>query len=225
MAWRHDGSMSDLNSNIARIRSHDNLRDAIALFVDRFPNMQTMVDNLPEIPLRARAPGFAGMAEIITAQQVSKASAAAIYGRMATLIQPLSSAMMMKLGRQPLIEAGQSKAKQEALLGLAEAVEAGLDLELLCDLPVEEAMAQLTALKGIGPWSAEVFLLFCAGHIDIFPAGDVALQHTVGEIFNLETKPDTKQTRELAAHWAPMRSVAARICYARYAQMRGKSAI
>lgn len=216
--------MTDLN--IARIQSQDNLQAGLEAFVRAFPQMGPVVEALSEIPLRARTPGFEGLAEIITAQQVSKASASAIFHRTRTLIDPFTPASLLQAGNDPLIEAGQSRAKQAALLGLAEAiVHDGLDLEGLCDLVVEDAIAQLTTLKGIGPWSAEVYLLFCAGHTDIFPAGDVALQHVVGEICQLANKPDTKLTRSLAAQWAPLRSIAARVFYAHYAHSRRRSAI
>lgn len=212
--------------NIARIQSQDNLQAGVEAFVRAFPQMKPIVDAVPEIPLRARTPGFEGLAEIITAQQVSKASASAIFHRTRTLIDPFTPDSLLKAGNGPLIEAGQSRAKQVALIGLAEAiVKDGLDLEGLCDLGVEDAIAQLTTLKGIGPWSAEVYLLFCAGHTDIFPAGDVALQHVVGEVCAQPNKPDTKLTRSLAAQWAPLRSIAARIFYAHYAHTRRRSAI
>ena len=179
--------------NIARIHSQDNLQVGVEAFVEAFPQLKSIVEALPEIPLRACRPGFEGLAEIITAQQVSKASAAAIFGRTTAAIEPFTAHRLLEVGTEPLIATGQSRAKQVTLIGLAAAiVEDGLDLEGLCDVPVDEAMAQLTTLKGIGPWSAEVFLLFCAGHTDIFPAGDVALQHVVGELCELENKPDTK---------------------------------
>ena len=218
--------MPEVAANIARIRNQHNLQQGIDVFVDHFPEFQPMVTALPEVPLRARAPGFQGLAEIITAQQVSKASAAAIFDRTKNAISPFTAEQLLQLGEAPLIAAGQSRAKQVALLGLAEAiVRDGLDLERMCELPVDSAMAELTALKGVGPWSAEVFLLFCAGHVDIFPAGDVALQHVVGEVCGLKNRPDAKQTRELANQWAPLRSIAARIFYAHYARIRGRSAI
>ncbi|MEM9108358.1 MAG: DNA-3-methyladenine glycosylase 2 family protein [Pseudomonadota bacterium] len=208
------------------MRNQDNLQAGVDAFVQRFPELRTMVSALPEIPLRSRTPGFEGLAEIITAQQVSKASASAIFQRTKALIDPLTPVSLLEAGNSPLIEAGQSRAKQLALIGLAEAmVQQGLDLEGLCDLPVDDAIARLTSLKGIGPWSAEVFLLFCAGHVDIFPAGDVALQHVVGEVCGLPNKPDTKLTRSLVVQWAPLRSIAARIFYAHYALTRRKSAI
>ena len=212
--------------NIARIQSQDNLQAGVDAFVSAFPQMQPMVDALPEIPLRARAPGFEGLAEIITAQQVSKASAQAIFERTKALIDPFTPNSVLNAGNDPLIDAGQSRAKQVALIGLAKAVvEDGLDLEGLCDLDADDAIARLTALKGIGPWSAEVYLLFCAGHTDIFPAGDVALQHVVGEVCGLPNKPDTKLTRSLATKWTPLRGIAARIFYAHYARIRNRSAI
>jgi DNA-3-methyladenine glycosylase II len=85
---------------------------------------------------------------------------------------------------------------------------------------VDEAGAQLTAIKGIGPWTAEVFLLFCAGHRDIFPAGDVALQHAVDKGFDLQARPQEKQLRKLAEFWSPHRGIAARLFWAYYAHLR-----
>jgi DNA-3-methyladenine glycosylase II len=218
--------MTENQDIIARIRNQDNLEQALAEFVTRFPDMAVIVEALPDIPLRRRPPGFLGLAEIITAQQVSKASAAAIFERTIKAIQPFTAENFLAAGEDPLIDAGQSRAKQAALTGLARAVvEKRLDIDNLCLVSIENAIAQLTALKGIGLWTAEVFLLFCAGHLDVFPAGDVALQHAMGDICNLDTKPDTRTTRDLAMQWAPLRGVAARVLYAHYAHRRGRRAI
>lgn len=212
--------------NIPRILCEENLESAIAEFVTRFPEMKAVVNALPKIPLRARPPGFEGLAEIITAQQVSKASAAAIFERTRLAIQPFDAASFLAAGEQPLIAAGQSRAKHAALTALAKAiVEDGLDLAGLCDLEAEQALEKLTALRGIGPWTAEVFLLFCAGHVDVFPAGDVALQHATANFLRLSEKHDAKKTRLLAHRWRPMRGVAARILYAYYAKLRGRPSI
>ncbi len=120
-----------------------------------------------------------------------------------------------------------SRAKQATLGGLArQIVDHGLDLEGLCHRPASEAQAELTALKGIGPWTAEVFLLFCAGHRDIFPAGDVALQHALGQWLGLETRPNEKKVRELVLQWSPHRGIAARLFWAWYAILKqGRSAL
>lgn len=209
---------------IARIRNAQDLAEGVRQLrlVDR--DLCPAIDALDEVPLRLRPPGFMGLAEIITAQQVSKASAAAIFGRMCALIDPMDAEAFLAAGEKPLIDAGQSRAKQVTLTGLARAiVEDGLDLEALCDVPVDDAMARLTALKGIGPWTAEVFLLFCAGHGDIFPAGDIALQHATGDLLGLAARPDIKQTRVLAERWSPLRGVASRVLYAHYARQRKRT--
>lgn len=218
--------MPDKQKTITHIQCDADLALGIEQLLKIDPALHTVVRRLPPIPLRNRAPGFEGLAQIITTQQISKASAAAIFGRMKDLINPLDAASFLKAGVEPLIEAGQSKAKQTTLTGLALAIrDDGLDLEALCYLPVDEALLKLTNLKGIGPWTAEVFLLFCAGHADIFPAGDVALQHALGNIKGFEKKPDINQTRAHVEAWAPLRGVAARVLYAHYAQVRGKSAL
>ena len=100
-----------------------------------------------------------------------------------------------------------------------------LDLHGLCDLPHDAAIAQLTAVRGIGPWTAEVYLLFCAGHPDMFPAKDVALQSAVGDAFSLAARPDEKALAAIAESWAPWRGVAARLFWAYYRATRGRDAI
>ncbi len=215
------------NQNLSgRIKNQTDLSQRLEILKVIDPSLAEIIDGLPEVPLRLRAPGFEGLAEIITAQQVSKASANAIFGRLSLLIAPLTAENFLKRGEAPLIEAGLSRAKQSTMIGLAEAVLVGdLDIEKLCEVSIDEALEKLTSLKGIGPWTAEVFLLFCAGHEDVFPAGDVALQHAVGAVLQLPKKPDILQTRELARRWAPMRGVAARVLYAYYAQMKNSSEI
>ena len=93
---------------------------------------------------------------------------------------------------------------------------------VLTTLGADEAMAQMTAIPGIGPWTAEVYLLFCAGHPDIFPARDVALQSAVGAAFGHDRRPGDKLLAAIAADWSPWRGVAARLFWAYYGQMRGK---
>ena len=183
------------------------------------------IEGLDSVPLRSRPPGFEGLAEIIVAQQVSKASATAILGRLKEGVVPFSADGFLQAGELVWVEAGLSRAKQATLERLALAlVQDELNLDALCKIPPAQAMEELTALKGIGPWTAEVFLLFCAGHPDVFPAGDVALQHVVGWLCGCDEKPDTKVTRVLAERWAPLRSVAARVCYAEYARRKGWTA-
>ncbi|MBA8840030.1 DNA-3-methyladenine glycosylase II [Ochrobactrum sp. RH2CCR150] len=177
------------------------------------------------VPLRRSQPGFESLASIIVAQQVSTASAAAIWARLKQAIDPLTPQAYIDGGEEAWRFAGLSRPKQRTLLAVSQAlVEDGLDLHGLCDLPAEEAIAALTAIKGIGPWTAEVYLLFAAGHPDVFPAGDVALQAAVGHAFAHETRPDAKALRLLAEDWAPWRGVAARLFWAYYAAIKGREA-
>ncbi|MBJ6134867.1 DNA-3-methyladenine glycosylase 2 family protein [Ochrobactrum sp. Q0168] len=177
------------------------------------------------VPLRRSPPGFESLASIIVAQQVSTASAAAIWARLREAIDPLTPQAYIDGGEEAWRFAGLSRPKQRTLLAVSQAlVDDGLDLHGLCDLPAEEAIEALTAIKGIGPWTAEVYLLFAAGHPDVFPAGDVALQAAVGHAFAHQMRPDAKALRLLAEDWAPWRGVAARLFWAYYAAIKGREA-
>ena len=186
-----------------------------------YGEIETITESVGPIPLRLRPAGFAGLAEIIVGQQVSKASAAAIFGRLSTTVKPLTADKYLATTEEALIATGLSRAKQVTLLGLANEVAAdNLDLDALTQLPPAEAMERLVQMKGIGPWTAEVFLLFCAGHTDIFPAGDIALQQAMADIHGMDARPDIKTARTFAERWAPVRGVAARVLWAHYAHTR-----
>lgn len=178
------------------------------------------------VQLRRSRPGFESLASIIVAQQVSTASASAIWGRLKQVIDPLTPETYVAGGEEAWRLAGLSRAKQKTLLAVSEALaNDALDLHGLCDLPAEQAVAALTELKGIGPWTAEVYLLFAAGHPDVFPAGDVALQAAVGHAFAYDIRPDATALRALAEGWSPWRGVAARLFWAYYAAIKGRDAV
>lgn len=177
------------------------------------------------VPLRRSSPGFESLASIIVAQQVSTASAAAIWARFKQVVDPLTPENYIASGEEAWRLAGLSRPKQRALLCVSEAVTGGtLDLHGLCDLPAQQAIEALVAIKGIGVWTAEVYLLFAAGHPDVFPAGDVALQAAVGHALGHEKRPDAVALRALAEAWSPWRGVAARLFWAYYAAIKGREA-
>ncbi|KXF76181.1 DNA-3-methyladenine glycosidase [Paramesorhizobium deserti] len=177
------------------------------------------------VPLRRSQPGFESLASIIVAQQVSTASAASIWARLKTHVAPLTPENYLERGEEAWRLAGLSRPKQSTLVHVSKAVLAGeLDLFGLCNHPAEEAITTMTAIKGIGPWTAEVYLLFAAGHPDVFPAGDVALQAAVGHAFGRESRPTAADLRVLAEAWSPWRGVAARLFWAYYAAIRGREA-
>jgi len=204
-----------------RITNSDDVAKGLEALLLLDPALQPLAEHAGPLPLRLRTPGFHGLAEIIVSQQVSKTSAAAMFGRLEKLVAPLTAGNILTQGETPMIEAGLSRAKQSTLTLVATAIEQdGLDLEALCHVPANEALIALTAIKGIGPWTAEVFLLFCAGHPDIFPAGDVALQHAIGEGLGLPHRPKDKEVRQIAENWSPHRGIAARLFWAYYAYLK-----
>jgi len=177
----------------------------------KFGKMKKIAGN---VPLRLGKPNFAGLASIIVSQQVSKASADAIFGRLCQIIDPLEAQDFLNAGETVWKAAGLSRPKQRALCAISEAVLGGaLDLAGLCQLPPDKAMAHMVSFKGVGPWTAEIYLLFCAGHADIFPAGDLALQEAVRLGYSLTERPNEKQLRQMAKAWSPWRGVAARLLW------------
>ena len=175
-------------------------------------------------PLRRREPGFAGLAAIIVSQQVSVASANAIFGRLEARIAPLDAVRLAAATEDDLRACGLSSPKIRALRALAEAVaDRGLDLEGLARLDAEDAHAALIAVKGVGPWTADIFLLFCLGHPDAFPAGDLALQEAAKLALGLKARPDAARLERIAERWRPWRGVAARMLWAYYRGVKERS--
>lgn len=168
-------------------------------------------------PLRLGSPGFAGLATIVTGQQLSTASAAAIFGRLQIEVAPLEAATLLATPDTVLRALGLSLGKVMTLRGVATAMLSGdLRLERLGEVTAEEAHATLVALKGIGPWTADSFLLFCLGHPDAWPAGDLALQEAARLAMRLERRPSGAELHEIGERWRPHRGVAARLLWAYY---------
>jgi DNA-3-methyladenine glycosylase II len=210
----------------ARIDTIDDVARGVAALCGMDARLAAIVPTAGEVPLRRTAPGFASLASIIISQQVSRASADAMFGRLVVIVDPLDAANVLAGGTEPLREAGLSRPKQAALMAAAQAVEQGdIDLFGLCECAPDEALAQLVAIHGIGEWTAQIYLLFAAGHPDIFPAKDLALQVAVGEIFGLAERPDDRQTRQLSESWSPWRGVAARLLWAHYRNLKGRDAL
>jgi DNA-3-methyladenine glycosylase II len=209
-----------------RITCDDDIAEGIAGLAAADPRLAAILDEAGPIPLRLNPPGFASMASIVISQQVSIASARAIHGRLTALIEPLTPQAFLAAGEDTLKAAGLSRPKQRALTALSTAiVEDGLDLDHLCSLDAEEATASLTVVKGIGPWTAEIYLLFCAGHPDIMPAGDLALQASAAHILGLEGRPTARELARIAESWSPWRGVAARLLWAHYGRAKGRDVV
>ncbi len=205
-----------------RISTLDDIEAALDGLCRLDPRLEKVRALAGEVPLRLSEPGFVSLVSIIVSQQVSRASADAIFGRLATLAEPLSPQALLAADEPLFRAAGLSRPKQRTLIALSQAVAAGFDLHRLCAIGAEEAVGEMTAISGIGPWTAEVYLLFAAGHPDIFPARDVALQSAVGHAFGIEPRPGEKALIRIAESWAPFRGVASRLFWAYYRETRGK---
>lgn len=204
------------------IETLDDIEAGLAALADQDRRLAPVIARAGPVPLRRSAPGFPSLAGIIVAQQVSKASADAIFGRLTRLLDPLTPRAVLDADEDVFRAAGLSRPKQATLIAIAEAEVAGLGLAGLCGLPAAEAMGRLTSIRGVGPWTAEVYLLFAGGHPDIFPARDVALQASVHEALGLDARPGEKALQAIAESWAPWRGVAARLFWAHYAAIRGR---
>ncbi|MXQ14741.1 DNA-3-methyladenine glycosylase family protein [Microvirga makkahensis] len=181
------------------------------------PVMARLITEGAVPPLRKRPPGFEGLAWIIVGQQVSTASAAAIWGRLRTILDPPGPERFLSLSDAELRGAGLSAMKVRTIRATAtEIVEGRLPLDRLHDLPADEAHDCLTRVKGIGPWTADIYLLFCLGHPDAFPGGDLAVQEAARIAYGLDGRPDAKTLTALAESWRPWRGVAAKVLWAYY---------
>ncbi|GGY93937.1 DNA-3-methyladenine glycosylase family protein [Novosphingobium colocasiae] len=181
--------------------------DSTALADARFVRALELA-GYPEPRIRER--GYATLLRTIVGQQVSVAAAASVWGKLEALLGPdLPPAALLAAEFDALRACGLSRQKQGYARSLCELVEAGtLDLTALPE-DDEEAIAQLVRIKGIGRWSAEIYLLFAEGRPDIWPAGDLAVQAGLHRILGLEARPSEKLTRELAELWRPHRGAVA----------------
>lgn len=208
-----------------RITCQADIERGVAHLADRDERLRRLAGICGPVPLRLSEPDFAGLASIIVSQQVSKASADAIFGRLTSLVTPLTPENFLAAGETAWKAAGLSGPKQRTLTAISEAVLAGdLPLSQLCGMAPDSAIEQMVAVKGIGPWTAEVYLMFCAGHQDIFPAGDLALQEAIRLGFDLAERPNEKTCRAIADAWTPWRAVAARLLWRYYGVVRREAA-
>jgi DNA-3-methyladenine glycosylase II len=203
------------------IHTEADLDTGIARLIDLDPRFGQALARAGRPPLRRRTDGFAGLISIVVSQQLSTASAGAIWGRLSTALDPLGPATVIRTRSDKLARIGLSGAKIRTLKAIAKAVDRGqLDLPALADRAADEAHAILTAVHGIGPWTADLYLLSCLGHADAWPAGDLALQEAAKLLLELRTRPTTKEMGPLADRWRPWRAVAARMLWSYYRALK-----
>jgi DNA-3-methyladenine glycosylase II len=198
------------------IDTTDDIADGIAALAVADPRLARLHRLAGDPPLRRRVGGFEGLAMIVVSQQLSVASANAIWARTRTIFDPFTPHAILAASEASFRLAGLSTPKIRTLRALAGAARDGLDLETLDRLGADEAHALLTAVKGIGPWTADIYLMFCLGHADAFAAGDLALQEAARLAFDLDARPRPAELLAHAEAWRPWRGVAARLLWAYY---------
>lgn len=208
----------------ARLATVSDLDGAIAELTQRCRFMRAVHARTGTPPLRDYPAGFEGLAKIITGQQVSASAAAAIWAKVRAGLNPVTPACVLAMSDDGLKALGLSAPKVKTLRALAAAVEEReLSFAPLHRLPDDGIREMLTALHGIGPWTADIYLLFSLRRADAFPAGDLALQVAAERLFRLRDRPDASALQELAERWRPWRGAAARLLWADYALERRAS--
>ena len=194
------------------LNTQADLAAAVHALVKQDPRLKRILELTGMPALRQREPGFAGLAAIVCGQQVSTASAAAIWGRVSAAFAPFHHDSLRKARADRLGRLGLSAAKIKTLKLLARELAAErLNLDVLANEDADAAHNTLTALHGIGPWTADVYLLFCLGHGDAWPAGDIAIQDAIKVGLGLKTRPTAKEMAPLAEPWRPLRGAAAHL--------------
>ncbi len=202
------------------IASDDDVAAGVRALRRKCAVMRRIHDTTGHPPLRRREPGFEGLARIIVGQQLSIASAAAIWGRLTAAYPGLPAGAVAEAADTELRALGLSRPKIRTLRAAADAVSAGLDLQDLASARESEIHDRLTAIHGIGPWTADIFVMFCLGRADGFAAGDLALQIAAQQAYDLPDRPSPAELLDLAERWRPWRGVAARLLWAYYPTLR-----
>lgn len=199
------------------IHSPADLQAGLAYLLAKDPRLAAVLAVAGEVPLRRRQGGIEGLLQIVMGQQVSTASAAAIWARLRAAYEPFDHAVLLRARTDKLQRVGLSGAKIRTLKAVARAVADGvIDFAALGQMPADDAHKIMTSVHGIGPWTTDLYLLTCLGHGDAWPAGDLALQEAARLAFDLPHRPNAKEFIALGEMWRPWRAVAARLLWSYY---------
>lgn len=204
-----------------RILTKPQLDQALDALCALDPRMAAIRAEADEPPLRTLSPDLAGLVWLVNSQLISVTAARAIHNRLETALCRLDHGTLKAAPDETFRAAGLSRGKLKTVRALCAAVDGGLDIAGLATLEEAEARAALTAIPGIGPWTADVFLLFAHGRADAFPGGDVAVQAALKEAFGLPERPSRAEAERVAEAWRPLRGVAAQLLWAYYLRRRG----
>jgi DNA-3-methyladenine glycosylase II len=207
-----------------RALSRRSMLAAVQELAEREPALAASVERFGPPPLWAREPSYATLVHLILEQQVSLASAQATFDRLrARTGDPISPEGLLALDDAALRTVGFSRQKAGYARDLAIALNDGFDLGTLARLPDEEVRTELMRLRGIGRWTADIYLIMCLRRPDVWPHGDQALATAARELFELPAQPTFAELEVQARDWHPHRATAARILWHHYLSVRGRS--
>ena len=208
------------------LKTQADLDDALTALLKLDPRLVPIMELTGTPALRQREPGFAGLATIVCGQQLSTSAAAAIWGRVSAAFDPFEPAAILKARTDRLGRLGLSAAKIKSLKFIArELADERLNLDVLAEQDADTSHRALTQLPGIGPWTADIYLLFCLGHGDAWPAGDLAIQEAMRVGLGLATRPTEKQMAPLAEMWRPLRGAAAHLWWSYYRVLKKREGV
>jgi DNA-3-methyladenine glycosylase II len=208
------------------LHTEDDLSSGLAQLIVIDPRLAPVAEKAGVFALRRREGGYPGLCAIVCGQQLSVASAAAIRDRLFATLDPFHHDAVRKARPDKLKRLGLSNNKIKAIKEIGKAVAANhIDLEAVGNMDADVAHESLVALHGVGPWTADIYLLFCLGHADAFPAGDLAVQEAARIALNLRKRPDAKALTKIAEAWRPWRGVAAHLMWAYYHVVKKREGI
>ena len=199
------------------LHTEADLQAGLAQLILADPRLVPVAEKAGAFSLRRREGGYPGLCAIVCGQQLSVASAAAIRDRLFAAFEPFHHDAIRKARPEKLKRLGLSNNKVKAVKEIGKAVAANhIDLDAIGNMDADVAHEALIGLHGVGPWTADIYLLFCLGHADAFPAGDLAVQEAARIALNLRKRPDAKALTKIAEAWRPWRGVAAHLLWAYY---------
>jgi len=208
------------------LHTQADLEAALAQLIAADPRLAPVAEKAGAFSLRRREAGFPGLCAIVCGQQLSTAAAATIRNRLFAAFDPFHHDTVRRARTDKLKRLGLSAPKIKSIREIGKAVAKGrIDLTAVGNMDADVAHAALTALHGVGPWTADIYLLFCLGHADAFPAGDLAVQESARIAFGLRKRPDAKALTKIAQAWRPWRGVAAHLLWAYYHVVKRREGI
>lgn len=203
------------------IHTDEDIAEGAAWLAGRDPILAAAYTATGPLPLRRRPDGFAQLLSAIVSQQVSTASAAALWARL-DAAGVVDAQAVRAHSEEDLRDLGLSRQKARYAHALAQAQ---IDFDALRDAPDNEVITTLTAVTGVGVWTAEIYAMFSLGRADVFAPGDLALQEAARILYDLPERPKAPALRRMAENWTPWRSVAARLLFAYYRHAKQRDGI